>query len=511
MEKDPKTGELRLEKTGSNSDESLKQVRTQAIQNELDAIEDPDPNATPEERAALDKKLMRKVDLWLIPWLCLLYLLSFLDRTNIGNARAAGLEADIGMTGTHDYNHSLTIFFISYALAEPVTNVLLKRLTPRIFFTGIIISWGAIMTLMGLVENFSGLLAARFFLGLAEAGLFPGVNYYLSCWYKRSELGIRAATFFSAAALAGSFGGLLAAAIAQMDGIAGLDGWAWIFIIEGLITVFVGCFCWWMVFDWPETAGFLTPAERLRCRRRLVEDNQSSAAEHYDKRHIYAALKDWKTWGFAVIYMGCLCPLYAFSLFLPTILQGMGHQGTRLQLLSVPPYAVAATLTIIIGYLGDRLRQRALLNMGVACLGIIGFLMLLISGNPTIQYVGVFFGAAGIYPTIPNTLTWVSNNIEGVYKRGVIIGIVVGWGNLNGVVSSNIYLKEDKPRYFTGHGIVLAYLVVCLLGGTIFMYTGLRMENARRLSGKRDHMHDGLTEEEKWVAGDNRPDFIYSM
>lgn len=179
---------------------------------------------------------MRKVDLWLIPWLCLLYLLSFLDRTNIGNARLAGMENDIGMGGT-DYNMTLTIFFISYALVEPLTNILLKRFGPRIFFTSIILSWGLIMTLMGLVKSFSGLMAARWFLGMAEAGLFPGVNYYLSCWYKRSELGIRAAMFFSAAALAGSFGGLLAAAIAQMDGIAGLDGWAWIFIIEYALSL----------------------------------------------------------------------------------------------------------------------------------------------------------------------------------------------------------------------------------------------------------------------------------
>lgn len=141
------------------------------------------------------------------------------------------MEPDLRMAG-HDYNNALTIFFISYALAEPITNVLLKRLTPRVFFTAIILLWGLIMTLMGLVKNYAGLLACRWFLGLAEAGLFPGVNYYLSCWYKRSELGLRAATFFSAAALAGSFGGLLAAAIALMDGIGGLDGWAWIFIIE---------------------------------------------------------------------------------------------------------------------------------------------------------------------------------------------------------------------------------------------------------------------------------------
>lgn len=153
------------------------------------------------------------------------------DRTNIGNARLANMEEDLGMGG-HDYNNALTIFFISYALAEPVTNVLLKRLTPRVFFTGIILLWGLIMTMMGLVKNYGALLACRFLLGLAEAGLFPGVNYYLSCWYKRSELGLRAATFFSAAALAGSFGGLLAAAIALMDGLGGMDGWAWIFIIE---------------------------------------------------------------------------------------------------------------------------------------------------------------------------------------------------------------------------------------------------------------------------------------
>ena len=137
--------------------------------------------------------------------------------------------------------------------------------------------------------------------------------------------------------------------------------------------------------------------------------------------------------------------------------------------------------------------------------------MLLASSDPHIQYAGTFLGAAGIYPTIPNTLTWASNNIEGVYKRGVIIGIVVGWGNLNGVVSSNIYLKSEKPRYWTGHGTVLAYLIVCLLGGTVFMYTMLGIENRKRKSGKRDNMHAGMTPDEIWVAGDKRPDFIYTL
>ncbi|KAK5043574.1 hypothetical protein LTR84_011381 [Exophiala bonariae] len=477
---------------------------------DINALEDPDAGKSDEERAAIDRKLMWKVDLWLIPWLCLLYLLSFLDRTNIGNARLAGLETDLEMVG-HDYNNSLTIFFISYALAEPLTNVMLKRLTPRYFFTGIILSWGVIMALMGLVTNYSGLLACRFFLGLAEAGLFPGVNYYLSCWYKRSEIGVRAAAFFSAAALAGSFGGLLAAAIARMDGIGGKPGWAWIFIIEGVATVFVGLACWWMVFDWPDTATFLTPEDRIRLRRRLAADNQASTHEEYDKRHIYAALTDWKTWLYAYIYMGCLIPLYAFSLFLPTILRGMGYTGTHAQLLSVPPYACAAVLTITIGWLADRSRLRGYFSMGISCLAIIGFCMLIGSTNPKIQYAGTFLGAMGIYPCIPNTLAWVANNVDGVYKRGVVLGIVVGWGNLNGIVSSNIYLKTEAPHFYTGHGVVLAALTLCLLGGTIAMHVLLRIENRKRLSGARDNMHEGKTPEQVWVCGDKRPDFIYTL
>ena len=132
------------------------------------------------------------------------------------------------------YAAALSLFFVSYAGFEPLTNVLLKRLRPSIFIPAIMLLWGIVMTCMGLVHNFSGLAAARFFLGVAEAGLFPGINYYLSCWYKRSELGIRAAIFFSAAAIAGSFGGLLAAAIALMDGIGGKPGWAWIVSVCGV-------------------------------------------------------------------------------------------------------------------------------------------------------------------------------------------------------------------------------------------------------------------------------------
>ncbi|KAF2194240.1 MFS general substrate transporter [Zopfia rhizophila CBS 207.26] len=368
------------------------------------------------------------------------------------------------------------------------------------------------MTVMGCVQNQAGLLACRWFLGLAEAGLFPGVNYYLSCWYKRSELGLRAALFFSAAALAGSFGGLLAAAITNMDGVGGYEGWRWIFIIEGLITVFVGIFCWWMVNDFPDTARFLSPEEKQRTLYRLVADNQARAeTEKLNRRYIFAALKDWKTWGYAVCYMGCLCPLYSFSLFLPTILLGMGYKGTTAQLMSVPPYAAAAAMTVFIGFLSDRTKWRGYCNMAVSFTGCVGFAMLLSTTNVAVQYTGTFLGAMGIYPTVANTLSWASNNVEGVYKRGVMVGVVVGFGNMNGVVSSNIFMKNENPHYTTGHATVLAYMVVCLLGGSIFMHIMLRRENALRRAGKRDWWLVGKTEEDVRYMGDERPDFIYTL
>jgi len=410
------------------------------------------------------------------------------------------------------YNAALSLFFVSYALAEPLTNVLLKRLRPSIFLPIIMILWGVVMTTMGLVHNFSGLAAARFFLGLAEAGLFPGVNYYLSCWYKRSEFGIRAAIFFSAAAVAGSFGGLLAAAIAEMDGIGGKHGWCWIFILEGLATIIVGIASYWMVYDFPDNATFLSPADRARVLQRLRADQQSSAEhEEFKMEYFWAAVKDWKMYAFMVIYMGCDGALYAFSLFLPTIINELGYESTKANLLSVPPYAAAAILTILIGWLADRTRQRGLCNVTVSFLGIAGFSMLLGSDKAGVKYAGTFLGALGIYPCISNTISWAANNFEGTYKKGVALGFVIGWGNLNGIVSSNIYQGKDKPGFKPGHGVVLAYMILFLLGGSIITRFLLVVENKKRISGKRDMWAEGKTEAEVEALGDKRPDFIYTL
>ena len=182
----------------------------------------------------------------------------------------------------------------------------------------------------------------------------------------------------------------------------------------------------------------------------------------------------------------------------------LGYSTTDTQLLSVPPYAAAALLTIAVGFIGDRTKQRGLCTMAVSPLAIIGFGMLLGSTRRSVKLAATFLAAMGIYPCIPNTITWVANNTQGVYKRGVTLGIAMGWANLQGVVISNVYRGQDAPRFIPGHAVVTAYLTICLFGGAVLHYTLLRRENNLRRKGKRGHIVDGKSEKEIAEMGDQR-------
>lgn len=168
-------------------------------------------------------------------------------------------------------------------------------------------------------------------------------------------------------------------------------------------------------------------------------------------------------------------------------------------------------MTITIGWLADRTRQRGLFNIGCSAIAMVGFAMLLGSQNANVKYAGTFLGAIGIYPCIPNTIVWAGNNVEGVYKRGVVLGTLIGWGNLEGIVSSNVYRAKDKPEYHLGHGIVLAYLTLFCFGGSIVTRFMLASENKKRRSGLRDHWAQGLDVHQMRELGDMRPDFIYTL
>ncbi|KAJ3543629.1 hypothetical protein NM208_g3472 [Fusarium decemcellulare] len=424
------------------------------------------------------KRLIRKIDWTLLPLLSLLYLLSFLDRANIGNARLAGLEEDLNMTDRWDYSTAVSVFFPFYVASEIPSNLAMKRFRPSIWIPSIMLAWGIVMTLMGIVNSYAGLLAARMALGLAEGGLFPGVTYYITLWYKRHECGFRIAIFFSAATAAGAFGGLLARGIVEMAGIAGLNGWAWIFILEGLLTVVIALYAYYGLHDYPETASFLSPDEREEVVRRL-QDDSSVLSNELRAKFVKDALGDWKIWIHMFITIGIFLPVYSVSIFLPTIIRSMGHNAELAQLMSVPPYVTACLVTVAGGFAADRQRQRGVYMICFCIIGIVGLIILINVENNGVKYFACFLVLLGIFPSVPQGASWNGNNIGGSTKRGVGLAMHIGFGNLGGAIAGFIYRQEDAPHYRTGHGTLIATLgMSCALA--TFMTWYLRRENARR-------------------------------
>ncbi|CAL3973203.1 hypothetical protein PZA11_005501 [Diplocarpon coronariae] len=455
----------------------------------------------PQFDAQQTKKLLRKLDWHIVPFLALLYLLSFLDRTNIGNAKLFNLQKDLGMpTSGPDaiqYNHALAVFFPFYVAAEIPSNMMMKRLRPSVWLTIIMIGWAACTICLGFVSNFHGLLVARIFLGICEGGLFPGVTYYITMWYARHECGLRMALFFSAATAAGAFGGLLAFGIGQMDGVAGRGGWSWIFILEGIATMLVAFVAYWAIHDYPDTAKFLTEEERTEVARRLKAD-RSSLADEFNLKFAKDAFKDWKIYVHMFITIGIYTPLYSISLFLPTIVKNMGYSNEESQLMTVPPYVVACIFTIGTGYYADKLKQRGVFMLAHQVSAMVGFAMLASSGKPGVQYTGTFLATSGIYPLVPMGVAWNGNNIGGSLKRGVGIAMHVGFGNLGGAISAYCFLPKYSPRFIPGHA-TLASTVAMSFMLTAFMTTWLRRENARRdqWALENNRQPENYTEQEK--------------
>jgi len=229
--------------------------------------------------------------------------------------------------------------------------------------------------------------------------------------------------------------------------------------------------------------------------RRLRADMQFSAGgEKYQFKFVKQALTDWKTWVAMAIYMGFDGPLFAFSLFTPTIINQLGFKATDANLLSVPVYVWACLVTIFVGFMGDRYVKRAYINLALFTTGLVGYIILITSTNPALSYSAVYLATTSIYPAVPNSVAWVSSNVEGSYKRSAVLGMAIGWGNLNGAVSSNVYRAVDKPWYRMGHGIILAYIVIGWLSSLAFFLL-LKRENARRDAGERDEIIEGTDSE----------------
>ncbi|KAJ5256603.1 hypothetical protein N7478_012707 [Penicillium angulare] len=459
-----------------------------------------------------EKSLLRKLDYRLLPPLTLLYLLSFLDRSNVGNAKLEGMTTDIKMSGDQ-YLNGLTLYFVGYVLFEIPCNIVLKKTTPRTWLPTLTLIWGIVATLLGVVQNYSGYLASRFFLGVAESGLFPGVVYYISMWYKRNEQHYRVSLFFSAASLAGAFGGILAWGIGHMAGVGGYSGWRWIFILEGLVTVIASVIAYFWVYNYPSTAEFLSDEEREFIQFRLKNDSDATRDESFTWSAVLDTFKDPKVWLYCAGFHTMSLPLYTLSLFLPTIIKELGYSAAEAQLLSVPPYAVAFILTLTVAVASEKTHIRAPFIMGTSALACIGYILLLSDHRAGVSYLGTILAAAGIYPSVAIVLSWPANNVSGQTKRCIANALQISVGNIGAVIGTQLYRVETSPRYFLGHGFALGYLVANIFVVGV-LWIVLRAENAakaREIEGKeiRPFGEGNGDFEDEVFLGDKDPRWIF--
>ncbi|KXJ89086.1 major facilitator superfamily domain-containing protein [Microdochium bolleyi] len=414
------------------------------------------------------RAILWKLDTRILPILALLFLCSFLDRTNVGNARLYNLEADLGMVG-NQYSNGLAVFYATYIASEIPSNLVLKKVTPSIWLPAITVAWGIVSMCLGFVNNYAQFTAVRALLGITEGGLLPGMVLYLSGIYTRQELALRIGIFYTAASLSGAFGGLLARGIAEIGTRGGLNSWRWIFVIEGLFTVFVGIAAYFFLPNSVSTAKFLTAEQKVLAYNRIHgtlhgDDGQEryllflASREKFSWSEVVRGLLSPQTWLSALAYFGILSGLYSFGLFLPTIIEALGYTANQAQLWSVIPYAVASVLTVFVALASDRFQIRGILMLCTLPVAIIGYAGIAYVTDARVKYGMTMLMATGMYCSVPPVLSWLSNNSAGHYKRATTSALQLAIANCGGFVAVFIYPKSQGPQYREGHTIILGLL-----------------------------------------------------
>lgn len=327
----------------------------------------------------------------------------------------------------------MSILFVTYLLFEVPSNLVLKLFTPSRWIAFIAFAWGVIATLTGLVDSYGALIACRLLLGVVEAGLFPGLNIYLTFFYTKHELALRVGYLFVSAAIAGGLGGLLAYGIGHMDGVQGMNGWRWILIIEGLPSAVLGVVTLFALPNDAQSAYFLTDAEKqVMIIRREREYGHTASSQEFSKGDMMMAFKDWKVWAFCIAQFGvdtmlygksapcflshsrCMCKLIfriGYSTFLPTIINALGSWSTaEVQLLTVPCYFLGAATYMTTAFLSDRLQRRGLFCAIFGTVSVVGYAVLLSDVPSGARYFGCFLVAAGLYVVVGLPLAWVSDD-----------------------------------------------------------------------------------------------------
>ncbi|KAJ9662469.1 hypothetical protein H2198_001358 [Neophaeococcomyces mojaviensis] len=457
-------------------------------------------NATVHFDPAAERRLRWKIDLYIVPTVALLYLFCFIDRANIGNARLAGLEKDLKLTG-YDYNILLSVFYVSYIIFEIPCNMACKWIGPGWFIPAISLGFGVASLGTAFVDHLNSACGVRFILGIFEAGMLPGIAYYMSRWYRRSELTFRLSLYIVMAPLAGAFGGLLASAILTLDGVGSVKQWRMIFLIEGLITVGLSIISFFTLTDRPETARWLTQEEKDLAIARIKSERvgQSSVLDGIDKKKTLRGIFSPVTLMVSLIFLLDNITVQGLAFFAPTIVRTIYPKASVVsqQLHTVPPYIVGAFFTLLFPFLSWRFDRRNIFFIISAPIMMIGYIMFLATTqhDPQTRYGATFIIASGAFSFGALCNSQVSANLVSDTARAAGIGTDVMMGNIGGLISTWSFLPFDGPNYRIGNGLNLATSTTILIL-SIFLTFWMKWDNKRREKVDIDAKLAGLSQQQ---------------
>ncbi|KJZ78502.1 hypothetical protein HIM_01893 [Hirsutella minnesotensis 3608] len=444
---------------------------------------------------AAERRLRLKIDFVIVPTVALLYLFCFIDRANLGNAKIAGLDKDLGMKG-YDYNATISVFYISYIIFEIPSNILCKWMGPGWFLPLTSVLFGVASLGTAFVSTIPQAMGVRFLLGIFEAGMMPGIAYYLSRWYRRAELTFRLSLYIVMAPLAGAFGGLLASAILSLEHFGGLRTWRMIFAIEGIITIGLGILSFFTLTDRPATACWLTAEEKDLAIARVKSERIGATVvlDQIDKPKLLRGIFCPITLSTSFVFLLNNITVQGLAFFAPTIVKTIYGDKTTVQqqLLTVPPYVVGAFFTILFPLISWRTDKRQIFITLSAPLVMVGYCMFLGSHNSLVRYGATFLIASSAFTPGPLTNAHVSANVVSDTARSAAIGTNVMFGNIGGLISGWSFLPWDAPDYHIGNGLNLA------TAGTIFVASTLTLmwmnkDNRKRRERDTDAELRGLT------------------
>jgi len=420
--------------------------------------------------AKTERRLVWKFDLRILPVLAVMYLFNSLDKSNLGNAKTAGLEKDLHLQ-PGQYNLLLSIFFIPYVLTAPFLGMLGKRYGPNRVLPIMMFCFGSMTLLVVATRDFAGIITLRWFLGMAESAFFPLVIYYCTTFWRRGELARRLALFYAAQSIASAFGGLLASGVFQIkDGV--LQNWRYLFVIEGSCTILFSLFALWYLPRSASEARFLSAEEKALAFHRMQIDSSSIVNEAFNLKESLQIFKHPTSWLILAIEICLGVPLQSVQLFLPQIIARLRYSTVKTNLYTVAPNVSGAVMLLVLAFASDYTRWRfpfVAIGFLLTFCGFIIYAAIDVEHSLQVAYFACFMMTWGT--SAPSVLldVWYNNNIAHEGKRVVLTSVGVPLANLMGVVSSNIFRPQDAPEYVPALATTAAFgvtgaLLTLLLG-----------------------------------------------